>query len=78
MTTSALIITVGLGVTVLAHLVLMFVRGWLLSEVRMAQNKMQREWEEKQDADEKWKQSVLTYIDQKVKAPWDIISRRTG
>lgn len=72
MTTSALIITVALGVSVLLHLALMFVRGWLIAEVRREQNKMKVEWQHKQVADEAWKNDTLALIRKAMLSPWDV------
>jgi uncharacterized membrane protein len=61
--------------TVLAHVSLMFCRGWLIGECRREQNKMKTAWEDFKQEQEKWRKD----FENEHKAPWQrSTSRRTA
>lgn len=59
-------------VTVLTHIGLMFVRGWLIEQVRKEQRKQRVEWERFQFDQDKWREK----FESEHNSPWGAITKQ--
>jgi len=70
MSEQAFVISVCM-LTVVAHIGLLFTRGWLIGELRREQNKMKAAWRDFCDGQAKWRKD----FEDEHKAPWNIKKR---
>ena len=61
-----------LVLTIVVHLGLMFVRGWLIGEVRREQNKMRTQWKDFKEDQDKWKHD----FEEEHRSPWQTSTKR--